>query len=245
MADQVKLWQALAEVQRLLIAVPKEGKAPDNIGGYNYRKFDDLLAAYHHAAVTAGILCIPHDVHAEWTIHNGPKRQFWLCQIEMEWQFIHAESGENLTVKTKGWALDGGDKALPKARTSAHKELISRMFSIPFDNPDIDNDGLDVESGEPVLSPPTKQGGSGGGSGRRSPKPKPKMITPDTLQTLKELRSELDEEGQDSLRELVLEKYGVTAPTQLTEFEAMETIKEIEAMIYANTTSFEEEEIQE
>ena len=234
---KLNLWQALAKVQAELEAVPKEGKAPTNIGGYDYRKFDDLLAAYHRAAVNAGILCIPHDLNVEWDTHKGDRRVYWVCIVEIEWQFIHVKTGETTSVKTKGWAQDIGDKALPKARTSAHKELISRMFSIPFDNPDIDgSDAVDrgPESGSPPISPahPKKSGGEGSRWSPHPPAPdKPEQITPDNVTKIMRLRSKLSNDLRDELKTIVQTQYGVMAPSELTDIEAVELIKVIEDMI--------------
>jgi len=128
---------ALANVARRVTAVSKRGVADQRMGGYSFRKYDDIVDAIHEWMAEEGVIPL-------WKHLSEPRHEPWSDKMHryvahVEFRFIGPAGDE---IVTEAWceALDNGDKGLGKAISYGLKDLLSRMLTLPFNDPTIDNE---------------------------------------------------------------------------------------------------------
>lgn len=111
-------------------AVGKNSKAPSNMGGYDFRGIEDVLAALKPAMARHGVFCIPNvkeRVLGERPV-SGNKTMF-VVDLFIEWTF-YGPAGDSLTATCWGQGTDMGDKSHQKAMTSGFKSMLMQTFCI-------------------------------------------------------------------------------------------------------------------
>lgn len=182
--------QALAAVARDVGVVPKGGKADERSGGYRYRGIDDVINALHGPLVEHGVVICPQVVH--WATHeyHGYKSGVWsLTQVQVRYM-VYGPAGDHVEVVGIGEGIDNGDKGPGKAMSYAWKTAISQLFSLPTDDPEMDNE---------TAPPPDADARRPTGRSRRASAPPPDPVDDDPALRARMLAAvaALDQDGQD------------------------------------------------
>lgn len=153
----------LTVLQRLMMCsadIASVGKDRDaNAGGgdkYKFRGYDAVVDATHPVFAKWGILVSYQDL--EFVINDKVPRgqskwQYFLLRIE--WTF-HGWDGDTFVIVNHGEGLDNADKGLGKARSYALKDVLTRMLTMPTNDPTTDAEGSYV--------PDEGYGNQGGGN---------------------------------------------------------------------------------
>ena len=121
---------ALAAVLADLPAIAKNGQAPGNMGGYAFRKVEDITGALKPLFARHGILCLPsvsQRIESERPTKSGGV--MFCVDLEICFRFV-GPRGDELTACVWGQGTDAGDKSTQKAVTSAFKTMLSVVFCI-------------------------------------------------------------------------------------------------------------------
>jgi hypothetical protein len=181
----LNLRQKLAEVRRRLGYIQKRGHNERH--HYNYVMAADLAGAVGDVLSELGVVVIPQlqSISTE-TPRSSNER---IARIVMNYRFVDARSGEELTVRVAGEGADVGDKAPYKAMTGALKYALLQSFLIASgDDPEDERGGM-----------------------RNVPVPE-RPITPEQI---RELEALIEETGTELER--VLAYYKVSALEEMTE----------------------------
>ena len=124
MFAQLNLREKFAEVRRRLGYVQKRGHNERH--NYNYVTAADLAGAVGDILAELGVVVIPQLQ----SISTEPPRSSSerIARIIMNYRFVDARSGEELTVRVAGEGADAGDKAPYKAMTGALKYALLQSF---------------------------------------------------------------------------------------------------------------------
>jgi ERF superfamily len=131
---------ALANVARRVAPVSKRGTAPSQMGGFSFRKYDDIVDAIHEAMADEGVIpfyeMLAEPRHEQWS------EKMHRLVVPVKFRFI-GPAGDELVTDVWCEALDNGDKGIGKAVSYALKDLLTRMLTLPFGTP-IDNEDTDA-----------------------------------------------------------------------------------------------------
>ena len=122
--QEPNLREKFAEVRRRLGYVQKRGHNERH--NYNYVTAADLAGAVGDILAELGVVVIPQlqSISTE-TPRSSSER---IARIVMNYRFVDAKSGEELTVRVAGEGADAGDKAPYKAMTGALKYALLQSF---------------------------------------------------------------------------------------------------------------------
>lgn len=122
--------EALRRVLSDLPAIAKDGTAPGSMGGYKFRRVEDITAALKPLFAKHGVLCLPSVTQRIETERATAKGGIMYCvDLEICFRFV-GPKGDELTTNVWGQGTDSGDKATQKAVTSAFKTMLSVVFCI-------------------------------------------------------------------------------------------------------------------
>lgn len=145
---------ALLAVKRELGAIPKDGVGPSSQGSYPFVQYDKIIEKLGELFQKHEIIVVPRIINHETTVREAeeafttggvkdgvliprePIRNGKLPQVnvrewvEMEYRFISAVDGSEITGSISGEAMDSQDKASRKAHTSAYKSYLIIAFDI-------------------------------------------------------------------------------------------------------------------
>lgn len=122
--------EALAAVLDGLGPIPKNGQAPGNMGGYPFRRVEDITAALKPLFAKHGVLCLPSVMNRIETERLTRSGGVMFCvDLEICFRFVGPQ-GDELAANVWGQGTDSGDKATQKAVTSAFKTMLSVVFCI-------------------------------------------------------------------------------------------------------------------
>jgi hypothetical protein len=124
MFSQLNLREKFAEVRRRLGYVQKRGHNERH--NYSYVTAADLAGSVGDILAELGVVVIPQlqSISTE-TPRSSSDR---IARIVMNYRFVDARSGEELTVRVAGEGADPGDKAPYKAMTGALKYALLQSF---------------------------------------------------------------------------------------------------------------------
>jgi hypothetical protein len=182
---EMNLREKFAEVRQRLGYIQKRGHNERH--HYSYVMAADLAGAVGDILSELGVVVIPQlqSISTE-TPRSSNER---IARIVMNYRFVDARSGEELTVRVAGEGADTGDKAPYKAMTGALKYALLQSFLLA--------------SGD---DPEDERGDMRGNPGPERP------ITPEQV---RELEALIDETGTELER--VLAYYKVSALSEMTE----------------------------
>jgi ERF superfamily len=122
--QELNLREKFAEVRRRLGYVRKRGHNERH--NYNYVTAADLAGSVGDILAELGVIVIPQlqSISTE-TPRSSSER---IARIVMNYRFVDARSGEELTVRVAGEGADAGDKAPYKAMTGALKYALLQSF---------------------------------------------------------------------------------------------------------------------
>lgn len=138
--SRLTVTQAIGLAVRALNAVAKNRQADAKMGGYAFRGIDAVIDAVHPVFGQYGIVILPRDLGAPEVTPYAWGNNWQFYRLHCEWTFI-GPAGDMLTTDNYGEALDNGDKGLGKARSYAEKDLLTRMLTLPTNDPDADTEG--------------------------------------------------------------------------------------------------------
>lgn len=122
--------EAIAAVLADLPAIAKNGQAPGNMGGYAFRRVEDITAALKPLFAKHGVLCLPNVMNRIESQRPTAKGGVMFCvDLEICFRFVGPQ-GDELAANVWGQGTDSGDKATQKAVTSAFKTMLSVVFCI-------------------------------------------------------------------------------------------------------------------
>jgi ERF superfamily len=134
--EALNIHLALALIIAEIEAVPKAREMKGGEGGpqYKFRGVEDVVNALHPIFASKGVVLVPGAQTTaferfEVTGKYGTKTTYSasvVCKYE-----LCAADGSSKTGEGAGFALDQGDKALPKAQSMALKNFLTTMFLIP------------------------------------------------------------------------------------------------------------------
>lgn len=145
--------EALSAIVADLGAIPKNGEAPTNMGGYKFRRVEDITGALKPLFAKHGVLCLPNVMQRIATERATRSGGVMFCvDLEICFRFVGPE-GDELAANVWGQGTDSGDKATQKAVTSAFKTMLSVVFCIS--DSESDAEAHDVpETVQPPAEPP-------------------------------------------------------------------------------------------
>src|SRR5216683_57967 len=149
--QELNLREKFAEVRRRLGYVQKRGHNERH--NYNYVTAADLAGAVGDILAELGVVVIPQlqSISTE-SPRSSSER---IARIVMNYRFVDARSGEELTVRVAGEGADAGDKAPYKAMTGALKYALLQSFLLATgDDPEDERaDSRAALSSERVITP--------------------------------------------------------------------------------------------
>ena len=145
--------EALGCVQRAISHVGKDSKT--NAGGtYNYRGIDAVINALHPLLGRYGVVIAPTVVKHEVQPFTGYSKPHLLTVLTIDYH-VYGPDGDQLVpaVRAIGYGLDATDKGPGKAMSYAYKTAIGQLFSLPTDDPGIDNEQTPAPDDTPHADP--------------------------------------------------------------------------------------------
>ncbi len=156
-----KLAQVMYEAER----IPKNGRAPKEMGGYDFVQVGDAADFIRKALAEKVVTMMPTNVSVvgqhEGTTKGGA--HVMTVDIVMDWTITDGESGESITIQSFGAASDMGDKYSGKASTSAMKYALLTGFLL--------STGEDTELGDTPNRQPQRPVGE-----HDAPPPRPQLV---------------------------------------------------------------------
>ncbi len=134
-----EIYEALREVMRHTGVIAKDRTGDQ---GYGYRGIDELQVALQPAMIDAGVVLGVEVEQVDRYPYTTQGGKAWShVVVRVRWTFTCTSDGSQRQDVTVGEGLDGQDKAVNKALTSAFKSLGFLRFVIPS------YDGSDPEAG--------------------------------------------------------------------------------------------------
>lgn len=132
--------QALARVQSQISHIGKGGRSTEG-GSYSFRRIDDVIKGLHPILAREQVLIVPtsQELLSFDDEVNGRKPQWSRMVLLVTYRATHS-SGTWVEFQGLGVGLDNGDKGPGKALSYAYKAAVSQLFSIPTDDPAMDNE---------------------------------------------------------------------------------------------------------
>lgn len=158
------IYKAIGEVMKDVGAVGKDSKNPQQ--GYRYRGIDAVMNALQPAMIKHGIFVVP-SVMEEHREERQTSRGGLLIYSVLKIKYtFYAEDGTSIEAIVVGEGMDSGDKATNKALSVGFKYACFQVFCIPT---------------EEMIDPEVD-----------SPEPKPKMISTEHAEEIKNALQETD-----------------------------------------------------
>lgn len=124
------LHQLLPRVLTKLGAIEKNGTAPASMGGYKFRRVEDVADAARNAFAELGIIMVPRTVERIDTVRlTSGNKNLYCCDLLVEFTF-YGPAGDTIVGSVWGEGTDSGDKATQKAVTAALKSMLTPTFLI-------------------------------------------------------------------------------------------------------------------
>jgi hypothetical protein len=149
--QELNLREKFAEVRRRLGYVQKRGH--NERYNYNYVTAADLAGSVGDLLAELGVVVIPQLQSISTEPTRSPSDR--IARIVMNYRFVDARTGEELTVRVAGEGADAGDKAPYKAMTGALKYALLQSFLLATGD-DPEDERADYRNGlgsERVITP--------------------------------------------------------------------------------------------
>jgi hypothetical protein len=121
---------SLAAVLADLPIIPKGGTAPQAMGGYAFRRVEDITGALKPLLAKYRIICVPtvlERIETERTTSSN--KILFVVDLLIEFRF-QGRDDDGVIARVWGQGTDSGDKATQKAVTSALKSMLTVLFCI-------------------------------------------------------------------------------------------------------------------
>lgn len=159
---------AMIHIMRDVTAVGKDANAPAKMGGYAYRKVDDIMNAVGTSMRVHGVYIRPEVVANERKSWQSNGSLVTEVVLTMRYHWMSGVDGSSFSVLVLGEGRDNGDKATSKAQAMCYKTMLLQAMCIPLE----DVTGFDVEREDtsgmvPDRQQPQRQQGSAYGYGHQ------------------------------------------------------------------------------
>lgn len=147
------IYQALP---RIIGAISPIAKTRQNAQqNYNFRGIDDVYAALNLLLAKYGVAILPEVLESkhEEAGKTAKGSAMWRHFLRIRYHLI-ASDGSQLTADSEGEGMDTGDKATPKAFSTAFKTMAFQVFCIPTgEKIDSEEDSPEVKAKKPAKPP--------------------------------------------------------------------------------------------
>lgn len=152
-----KLAQVMYEAER----IPKNGTAPQIMGGYKFVQVGDAADFIRKALSEKNVTMMPTNVQVTGQVDRPTKSGGVMTTVDLivTWTITDAESGESIEIQSFGAGADGGDKYSGKASTSAMKYALLSGFLLSTGDDTEQTDTSGVRHGD-AGGPQTAAGAS-------------------------------------------------------------------------------------
>ena len=143
-----KLAEVMAEAGR----IPKNGKAPAQMGGFEFVQVGDAADAIRKALGDRGVSMLPSGVEVIGEAEHATKSGGTMTTLTVRttWTLTDGETGESAVIQSIGSGADTGDKASPKAQTNSMKYALLMGFLLSTGDDPEQTDVSDRVAGEEV-----------------------------------------------------------------------------------------------
>ena len=216
------IYAAMLSVMADVGVIPKATRNQQQ--GFMFRGIEAAMQAIHPAFVKHRVFLTPEVLeHRETEIQSKAGASGWRVVLKMRFTFT-ASDGSSVAAVTHGEAMDYADKATNKAMSVALKYALFQVFMIPTEetaNMDTDNYSPESVSRTYPSDEPLDNVGKGGGK-KAAPKPSTGSITDPQRKAIYAKTKAIGMDDED--RAVLLDKYGVTASTELSRSQASEIL---------------------
>jgi hypothetical protein len=132
MTDERSLHRKLAQIAYEVERIPKNGTAPAAMGGFRFVQVGDAADVIRKALADHSVSMIPTtiDLIGETEHPTSSGKMMTTVTVRTTWTLTDAESGETAVIQSMGAGADMGDKAIPKAQSSAMKYALLMGFML-------------------------------------------------------------------------------------------------------------------
>lgn len=144
---------AIIRIMRDVREVGKDGQAPAKVGGYAYRKVDDIMNAVGGAMRDHAVFIRPEVVSNERKSWVSGSSLVTEVVLTMRYHWVSGVDGTSFEVVVVGEGRDNGDKATSKAQAMCYKTMLLQALCIPLE----EVTGFDVEREDTSGMAPDRQ----------------------------------------------------------------------------------------
>lgn len=130
MPEKLSLHKKLAQVMYEAERIPKNGRAPQAMGGFAFVQVGDAADSIRKALAEKSVSMIPTAIEvvgeAEHPTSSG--KMMTTLTVRTTWTLTDGDSGETTVIQSLGSGADMGDKAAPKAQSNAMKYALLMGF---------------------------------------------------------------------------------------------------------------------
>lgn len=140
--DERKLLMKMVEVYKQVQYIQKRGH--NKFHNYKYATEADVNEKVREELSSRNVIMMPGVIHKELrntTTKSGNTE--YIYRVDMEFNFMDAETGESLVVPMSGEGQDVGDKAIFKAISGCQKYALMKAFMIPTGDDPEGDEGAD------------------------------------------------------------------------------------------------------
>jgi hypothetical protein len=231
--DERKLLMKMVEVYKQVQYIQKRGH--NKFHNYKYATEADVNEKVREELSTRNIIMMPGVVNKELrntTTKSGNTE--YIYRVDMEFNFMDAETGENLVVPMSGEGQDVGDKAIFKAISGCQKYALMKAFMIPTGDDPEGDEGVDERNHQVSSTPPrtTQQPTqtntqTSQQSASQQPQGSVAMVSDAQVGFIKKLVKE-KEVSDDDYRQMIAPK---TSTKDLTKTEASKLIETLNKLV--------------
>ena len=143
MTETRSLHRKLAQIMHEAERIPKNGHAPQAMGGYPFVQVGDAADFVRKALAEQVLTMMPTGLRVIQQVDRPTKAggSMTTVDIVMDWTITDGDSGESIVIQSFGAGADGGDKYSGKAQTNAMKYALLTGFLLSTgDDPELGTD---------------------------------------------------------------------------------------------------------
>jgi hypothetical protein len=132
MTETRSLHRKLAQIAYEVERIPKNGVAPQAMGGFAFVQVGDAADVIRKALADQKVTMIPStiDIIGEVEHPTSSGKMMTTVTVRTTWTLTDADSGETAVIQSMGSGADMGDKAIPKAQSNAMKYALLMGFML-------------------------------------------------------------------------------------------------------------------
>lgn len=149
--EKLSLHKKLAQVMYEAERIPKNGRAPQAMGGFEFVQVGDAADAIRKALSEKSVTMIPTaiEVVGETEHPTSSGKMMTTLTVRTTWTLSDGDSGETIVIQSLGAGADTGDKAAPKAQSNAMKYALLMGFLLSTGDDPEQTDSSDRQNRPP------------------------------------------------------------------------------------------------